>query len=258
MTAHCQPLPKNIADGMLQLVAHAICDRPGENPAQCQSRTNQMVHSALGFAPRDGLELMLASIVIGHFNLILDSARDVFQGQTDQLKARTKTTIVALDRAMLGMLKELRKEGRRPFVEAVGDAQHDAAIMHLDAETATPDLRMPDNMPTTGLPVAAAARESPQAAPNMAPPSISEAVSPQPCDTGPERMAQAPQQAARVPGNRFSRVTPGPDVPEWTEQYETALIEPIAANEALLIAIHESNAEAWRTHQSEEASAIGD
>ena len=71
MTASCQPLPRNLVEEMLQLVARATCDRPGETAAQRAGRTNHMVHATLGLAPRDGLELMLASIVVGHFNLIL-------------------------------------------------------------------------------------------------------------------------------------------------------------------------------------------
>jgi hypothetical protein len=123
MTASCHPLPRNVVEEMLQLVGRAICDRPGETAAQREGRTNQMVHSTLGFAPRDGLEFMLAGLAIGHFNLILDSMRDVFRGQlVDQLKAKTKTTIVALDRAMLEMIKELRVESLRPVAQSLGDA----------------------------------------------------------------------------------------------------------------------------------------
>jgi hypothetical protein len=90
MTEHYQTLPRNLVEEMLQLVARAICERPGESAAQRDSRANQMVHCTLGFAPRDGLELMLASLTIGHFHLILDSMRDVFQGELAQLKAKTK------------------------------------------------------------------------------------------------------------------------------------------------------------------------
>ena len=66
MTAHVQPLSANLVQEMLQLVARAICDRPGENTALRETRTNQMVHATLGFAPRDGLELMLARLATGH------------------------------------------------------------------------------------------------------------------------------------------------------------------------------------------------
>src|SRR6202795_5191149 len=114
MTTPCQPLPLPVAEEMLQVVTRAICDRPGDTSAQRDSRTRQMVHSVLGFEPRDGLEYMLSTVAFGHFLLILDSMRDVFQGQADAMKAKTKTTIVALDRTMLEMIKELRVVRGRP------------------------------------------------------------------------------------------------------------------------------------------------
>jgi hypothetical protein len=52
----------------------------------------------------------------------------VFHGQTDAMKARTKTTIVALDRAMLEMVKELRFSGRRPTARLAEEAPFEAAV----------------------------------------------------------------------------------------------------------------------------------
>ena len=115
MNATCQPLPPSVAQEMLQLVARNICDIPGDNAAQRDSRTRQMVYTTLGFEPRDGLEYMLASLSFGHFHLILDSMRDALRGQMDEIKGRTKTTMVSMDRAMLGMLKEMRVAQRRPL-----------------------------------------------------------------------------------------------------------------------------------------------
>ena len=116
MTDFCHPLPRQLAEEMLQIAARAICDRPGESPPQRASRTRQLVHSILGLTPRDGLEFMLSTLVVGHFNLILDSMREVFAGgQTEAMKARTKSTIVALDRAFIGMVKELGTERKRPM-----------------------------------------------------------------------------------------------------------------------------------------------
>jgi hypothetical protein len=126
MTATCQPIPQSVAQEMLQVVARAVCDRPGETDAQRESRTRQMVHATLGCEPRDGLEYMLSTLVFAHFNLILDSMRDVFQGQMDSVKQRTKTNIVALDRSMLGLLKELRAERKRPLTRTADDAPPEA------------------------------------------------------------------------------------------------------------------------------------
>jgi len=123
MTAYCHPMPHQIAEEMLQVVARAICDRPGESPAQRESRTHQMVHSVTGLTPRDGLEYMLSSLVVGHFNLILDSLHEVFAGQADAMKARTKSTIVAFDRAFIGMIRELRLERARPMATWAAEAR---------------------------------------------------------------------------------------------------------------------------------------
>ena len=127
MTPFCQPLPRSVAEEMLQVVARAVCDRPADNPAQSESRTRQMVLATLGFDPRDGLEYMLATLAFGHYQVILDSMNDVFHGQTDLLKAKTKTTIVALDRAMLEMMKELRLVRLRPVALSAEDARREAA-----------------------------------------------------------------------------------------------------------------------------------
>jgi hypothetical protein len=134
MSAICQKLPRSVAEEMLQVVARAMCDRPGDNPAQRESRTRQMVYSTMGLDPRDGLEYMLTTMAIGHFNLILDSMFDVFQGQMDTLKARTKTTIVALDRSMLAFVKEMRLARERPVVQSAEELAAEARSMAEPSE----------------------------------------------------------------------------------------------------------------------------
>jgi hypothetical protein len=64
-----------------------------------------MVCSILGFEPRDGLEYMLATMIVGHFQLILQSMHEALWGRMDSIKAKTKSGIVSLDRAMLGFIK---------------------------------------------------------------------------------------------------------------------------------------------------------
>jgi hypothetical protein len=78
-------------------------------------------------APRDGLEMMLATLVFGHFQIILDAMADVFRGQTDALKAKTRAAIVPLGRAMLEMIRELREVQQRPAALSPEDVQSDAA-----------------------------------------------------------------------------------------------------------------------------------
>ena len=114
MISACLPLPREISEEFLQVAARSVCDRPGESPEQCSSRTAQLVHASLGFLPRDGLEYILATLVFGHWGMILDSMRDVHVGMTASLKARTKSGIVQMDRAMMQMIEKLQAAGVRP------------------------------------------------------------------------------------------------------------------------------------------------
>ena len=136
MTASCQPLPRSVAEEMLKVVALALCDRAGESPEQRDGRTSQMVHSTLGLAPRDGLEFMLATLAFGHFQIIMDSMSDVFRGQSDALKAKTKTTIVPLGRAMLEMIRELRLAQVRPEMREAEDARKEKTAEQESQRTA--------------------------------------------------------------------------------------------------------------------------
>jgi hypothetical protein len=115
-----------VIEEMLQIAAQSICDRPGDTPQQRASRTRQMVYSILGFEPRDGLEYMLATMIVGHFQLILQSMHEALWGQSDQIKARTKSGIVSLDRAMLGFIKTLRMIQHRPLARWAEDAKRQA------------------------------------------------------------------------------------------------------------------------------------
>lgn len=146
MSSFCQPLPRPVIEEMLQLVARAVCDRPGETPAQGESRTRQMVLTTLGFDPRDGLEYMLATIAFGHFHMILDSMHDVFHGQLDTMKAKTKTTIVALNRALLESVKEYRYARKRPMGRSAAETRAAGAEPPRAAASA-PDLAVPPPAP---------------------------------------------------------------------------------------------------------------
>jgi hypothetical protein len=125
---------------MLQVAAVAICDRPGENVVQRDFRTSQMVHFAMGFEPRDGVEYMLASLSYGHLCTILDSIRDVFRGGTDDMEARTKTTIVPLDRALISLVGEFRSKRKRPaaIIAELAPAAYDVVPVDAEAVVAVP------------------------------------------------------------------------------------------------------------------------
>ena len=175
MAIFCHPLPAGDAQNLLALVARALCDRPGETPAQGASRTNQLVHTVLGFEPRDGLEFILSTMVFGHFNLILDSMRDVLLDQKDAKKGRTVSGIVALDRAMMSMIRELRAQRERPVAQ---------------------DLSQPAQPET---PPRAAEPAPPPAPPPASPPAPPPASPPAPPPAPPSASPSAPPPAPRPP-----------------------------------------------------------
>jgi hypothetical protein len=105
---------------MLQGIVDTICDRPGDTQAQRATRSREVADAVQGFEPRDPVELMLAGMAVIHAHLIYDSVRDLVREQDDRLRARGKSTIVALDRVMLGFLREFRIARKR--APAVGEA----------------------------------------------------------------------------------------------------------------------------------------
>jgi len=119
---------QSIAQDMLQSIVQSICHRPGDTAAQRDARSRDVVRSIEGFRPRDPVEIMLAGVAVAHVHLIHDSTCDALSGQTDVLKARTKSTIVALDRVLIGVLKELRTAQARP-VENWADVEQPPATV---------------------------------------------------------------------------------------------------------------------------------
>ena len=117
MIPNCHPLPRSVAESMIEAVTRAVCDRPKDTQAQKEARTRQLVYFTLGFEPRDGLEYMLATLSFTHFNLILDASRDVFRGQAENAKQRSRSSIVALDRALLAYVREYRAQRERSMEE---------------------------------------------------------------------------------------------------------------------------------------------
>jgi hypothetical protein len=106
--------------GMLQSITDAICDRPAESAADCASRRRVVMDMAQGFKPRDAVEMMLVGMVIAHAHLLEDAVHDVYHGQDDHIKARSKASIAGLDRGMFGFMRELRTvQNRRRKDEAV-------------------------------------------------------------------------------------------------------------------------------------------
>lgn len=175
MTAFCQPLPVFVIEDLFRDVARSLCERPADTIAEKEVRIQRMVHTALGFQPRDGMEYMLTTMTMGHFDLIMDSMHDVFQGQIDTLKARTKSGIVALGRSLLGLARELRTYQARPLVENVSTGMAAAAVVQ---------------------PPIAAASPGPEDAPEASPPSVNLATPPPPSESGTPEDHVAAFQAA--------------------------------------------------------------
>src|SRR5580704_1117175 len=108
MDAAPQSASQTVLPSMLQTIVEAICDRPRDTAAQRTVRSHAVRETVQGFHPRDPVEIMFAGLAVTHAYLVEDAAHDVFRSQDDRLKARTRSTIVALGRSMSGFLKELR------------------------------------------------------------------------------------------------------------------------------------------------------
>jgi hypothetical protein len=155
MIATPQETGPGVSPTMLQGIVASICDRPGDTDAQREARSRDVVDAVQGFEPRDPVELMLAGMAVIHAHLIQDSVHDLVREQDDRLRARGKSTIVALDRAMVGFLKELRIARKR--TPAPSDAEE----------------RRPNDVPTSDAgPIAPSAKSGAEAAKPNAPSAI--------------------------------------------------------------------------------------
>ena len=107
-------------------VVHALGGRPDETPTQRERRSRGVERAVRGFDPRGSVETMFAGLAVTHFALILDSARDVVLGQADTTRARTKSTVVGLDRMLTTFLKEVYRPaprgGETPVMPGSGEA----------------------------------------------------------------------------------------------------------------------------------------
>ncbi len=142
MTA-CHPFPADLAQNFLAQATRALCDRPGETRPDAEARTRQMVHTALGFEPRDGAELMLATLIYGQMALILDATHEVFHAETAPQKHRARAGLLALNRALLGTMRELRLQQKRPLA-GQDTEQPESAKDQNPKPTAKPEPPHPD------------------------------------------------------------------------------------------------------------------
>lgn len=165
MTQTCHQISQSVAEDMLRGLVSSICDRPGQTKAQRDARASDVVHSTLAFQPRDAVELMLAGLTVTHYHLILHTAHDVFGEQPEGVRPRTRSGIVALDRAMIGFVKELHTAKTRPLEGATDPASRPAP------EPAPEPARETRTSPPPGRPA------DPSAVPNeMAPVAVARPV----------------------------------------------------------------------------------
>lgn len=88
-------------------IVHALGDRPYETAEERERRSHSVERAVRSFQPRGSVETMFAGLAVTHFALIVDSARDALRGPADNARARTKSTLVSLDRMLTTFLKEL-------------------------------------------------------------------------------------------------------------------------------------------------------
>ena len=155
----------SVAQFMLHGLITSLGRGPDETQQQRALRALEITSSTLAFQPRDPVEMLLAGLVVMHARLIQDTARDLVIGQDRVLITRTKSTLAALDRAVLGFLRELRVAKKRkiddwaetdpdapmdPTLEAPEDnpPTHPAEVIKPRPEPATSAAKPPDP-PTT-------------------------------------------------------------------------------------------------------------
>jgi len=154
MTQTCEPIPDRIAQDILLGLVDAICDRPGETPARRDNRSTEVVHSVLAFQPRDAVEMMFAGMVVTHYHLITHTAHEVFAVRRDDPRGPSNSGIVALDRALVGFVKELRTAQIRPVegaIAAVEPATRPASAVAVQSQPAPP-VRHPEPEAKPSLP----------------------------------------------------------------------------------------------------------
>lgn len=86
-------------------VIAAICDRPGEDAATRRARETAALKSIQDFDPKDGVEIMLAGLIVMFQSLIASAAQDARHADNPD---RAQRQVAQLSRAHMGYLRELR------------------------------------------------------------------------------------------------------------------------------------------------------
>ncbi len=156
MTTPCHPIPASLAQHYLAQTKAALCDRPGESAAENAERTKRMVHTAMGFEPRDGMEYMLATLVQAQYEVILKATKDALQGTEDAASPKAISALAAMNRVMLSTIRALKTARERPLAE-----DEDAP------QTAQPEPPKPQPVHPQPAPPPRAARPGPMPAPPL-------------------------------------------------------------------------------------------
>jgi hypothetical protein len=100
---------------MLRRLVDSICDRPGETAMSRAALEDEVANGVLAFAPRDAVEFMLAGMIVSNYQLILVATHEAFVGDATVPRGKGNPGVVALERAVTGLLKELRIAQARPL-----------------------------------------------------------------------------------------------------------------------------------------------
>ncbi len=177
-------------------IVTATGERPDESVSQTKARTTMIAHMVMAYLPRDAVETMLSGLCVSYHHLVLDAVRDALLGQLENMKARTRTSIVSIGALLLRTITEIRVRQRESAaVEAREQAaRHPAAV--------EPEPPPPEAEPVIDVPLAA---EPLAAEPDAAEPDVSVAHAAVGSDDRGETELSAPaswheENAAALPG----------------------------------------------------------
>jgi hypothetical protein len=117
MPAQCYPISRALIGSMLRRLVDSICDRPGETAMSQAAWEDEVAEAVRAFAPRDAVEFMLAGMIVSNYQLMLEATHEAFAGDATVSRGRGNPGIVALERAVTGLLKELRIAQARPLAD---------------------------------------------------------------------------------------------------------------------------------------------
>ena len=194
-----QPADTQPAFGFKDLYAHvvggmakAVSERNGQTRQQQSAHSQAVVHTIMGFRPRDVIEVMLAGHCVMFHEVLVESVHATLRGEPDPARHAPRPNLVALDKAFRGNLDLLERyqlrpaEGRRD----AADARSGTAGTHADTVGRAPPSHVPPAAAEQGA--AAEAGDIPEA---VAEPVLASV----PARNVPAQMAPRPAAVAEEP-----------------------------------------------------------